>query len=269
LTRLAGTTGSADSVDVVVAALRQTDLDDVRDIGEVHASGCHVGGEQDGGLAGAEALGLAGSLALLEFAVHLEDAAGVEGVGGEDAAGLVWVAHFGEGFEGHCNLGGAAEVDDGFEGWVVLWVFFVCIDGFICDLHDDWDLVLQALAEDDVLRDALVGRGLVWVDSADEFEVGSQGGADELDDGFGDGGAEHEGLAGGSAVGGQLRRVGHVGGDVGDGRSETNVEQTVSFIQDEGLDVAESDAGAAVGDDVEDSTWGADHDVAALVLHFA
>ena len=105
--------------------------------------------------------------------MHLEDAAGVERVGGEDAAGLVWVAHFAEGFEGHCYFGGAAKVYDGFEGHAVLWVGLVCLNGFVCYFHDDGDLVLQALAEDHVLRNSLVGGGLVWVDSSDEFEIGS------------------------------------------------------------------------------------------------
>jgi len=58
-----------------------------------------------------------------------------------------------------------------------------------------------------------------------------------------------------------------VRGDVCDGGSEADVEETVGFIEDEGFNVLERDAGAAVGDDIENATWGADQDMAALVLH--
>jgi hypothetical protein len=45
LALLAGTTGTSETMDIGFAVTGKTDLDDVSDVGEVHSSGCDVGGE--------------------------------------------------------------------------------------------------------------------------------------------------------------------------------------------------------------------------------
>lgn len=49
-----GAGGAADAVDVAVTVAGKTELDDVCYVGEVHATGCDVGGEEDGGGGAAE-----------------------------------------------------------------------------------------------------------------------------------------------------------------------------------------------------------------------
>lgn len=72
LTSLMGSSCSAETVDVLVSSLGEADLDDVGDVGEIHASRCHVGGEEYAGFRAAEHFCRAGSLLLGELGVDFE-----------------------------------------------------------------------------------------------------------------------------------------------------------------------------------------------------
>lgn len=239
------------------------------DIREVHASRCYIGTEQDGRLAVAEALRLTCSLCLLQFTVHLKDAAWIERVRSEHRARLVWVSHLGECLKGHGDFCCRAKVHDCLEWLLVLRICLVLFNCLVCDLHHYWYLVLKTFSENNVLRNSFVCLRLLGVNGADKLKVWSQGASDELDDRFGNSGAEHEGLTCRSAVGAELTWGGHVRGNVLNRRRETDIEETIGFIEDEGLDIGQGDATATVRYDVKNTTGSTDQDVTSFLLHAA
>ena len=71
------------------------------------------------------------------------------------------------------------------------------------------------------------------------------------------GGGEEEGLAG----------FGESIDDAADLRKEAHIEHAIDFIEDEVLDIVE--VGGAVFDEIEESTWGGDEDIDALLKKLA
>jgi hypothetical protein len=79
LALLAGTTCTAETMDVGLAVTGETDLDHVGDVGEIHTASCDVGREEDARLAVAEVIRSAGALALRKLGVDLKVAEVGEG----------------------------------------------------------------------------------------------------------------------------------------------------------------------------------------------
>lgn len=265
---LAGTGGAADAVDVGVATGGETDLDDVGDVGEVHATGCHVGGEQDAGLAVAEAFSCAGALVLGQTGVDLEDAGGskrvraaagesVGCVGGSSSSSITREVVNGAG--GQSDFGCGVEVDNGLEGAGAGCLGV--LDGFGAELDDGGQTVLEAGHTDDLLRDACVSGLLVVAHSLDKLEARLERRLHQLDNLARHRGAEHECLPVLFRVRGEQRH------NLLDFRPETLVQQPVGLVKDQGAQVGGADSRVSVTEDVLYPARRADQDVAAVPLH--
>ena len=82
---LAGAAGAADAVDVVVGMMRDVEIEDVADVGNVEAAGGDVGGDQQLDLAVAERIERGGARRLIQVAVQRR---GVEAVADQRAVQL-------------------------------------------------------------------------------------------------------------------------------------------------------------------------------------
>jgi hypothetical protein len=253
LALLASTTSTAETVDVRLAVARETDLDDVGDVGKVHSTGCDVGGEQDARLACAEVVRGASTLGLRELGVDLEVAdAGQRGLLLEAATELV------EDGRGKCDLGGGVEVDDGLEGALAgsPGLLRLLGDELVEGRHD----VLETGDGNLLLGNTGVCGLLLFVDALGEVEAGAECAADKLDDIAGNGCREHEVLAL------DLLWVGQVLLDLVDLLGETVIEQTISLVHDQSVESGGLDAGVWVRENIEKTSGSTDEDVAALAL---
>jgi hypothetical protein len=135
---------------------------------------------------------------------------------------------------GKCDFGGRVEVHDGFEG--------AAFPGSALCQFTKYKLVqsrcgvLETGQVDDFLRDALMGRLFLLVDALGEMETGPQRPAHQFDDFAGNGGGEHHLLAV------HLFGIREMRLDVFDLPGETVVQQTISFVHDESLEVGGLDA---------------------------
>ena len=174
LALFARATGSADAVDVLFFARRQTHLDDVRDVGEIHTAGRHIRRHKNSALGVLERGRGSRALALGEAGVDLDDAGFAPGVGGAGAESvrvgfLAEDGEFEEGGGGEGDFGCGAEVDDGFEGAGAH--LLALLDLAVTELGQGRDGVFEAVGCDDVLGDALVGGLLVVAHALDELEA--------------------------------------------------------------------------------------------------
>ena len=249
LTFLAGTSGTADTVNVLLDGAGETHLDDVGDIGEVHTTSGDIRGEKDRGVGSAEVLCGLGAGALSKLGVDFKDAgAATEGVfAATERIGVVLC--FGclelvEGRSSEANFSGAAEVDNRLEGTDVRGIVVVLLDLTGAKLSEGREVVLEALGGNKHLRHASVGRLLVVVDALDELETRLEGTANDGDDLLGNGGGEHESLAV------FLLGCGKKAHDLLDLGPETLVEQTVGLIEDKCAEIGSLDLGVRVGENV-------------------
>lgn len=84
-----GTPGATQAVNVRFLRASESDLDDVRHIGEVHTTGRDIGREKDAGITGAEHLSLRRPLLLTEAGVQAENGHTPKGVSAPNIPGLV------------------------------------------------------------------------------------------------------------------------------------------------------------------------------------
>lgn len=149
---------AAQSVDVLVGALRGADLDDVRDLGEVHAAGDDVGGEEDRAGRFAEGVAGVGAGDLREPRVDLEDGGRVQQV-----PALAFFLQGPEDAVGELDFGGGLEEDDRFEGGS--GVFFGELA--FAELEQGGHVVLDADAGYGELGDTVVGLFFAVLDGSD------------------------------------------------------------------------------------------------------
>jgi hypothetical protein len=175
-------------VNVGVAFTGKTNLDDVSDLGEVHATSCYVRGEEDAGLCEAEIICCPCTLRLGELGVDLIGAeARQRGIALETATELV------ENRCCQCDFSGAVEVNNGLE-----WTAFARLS-FLLRLQNELVQrrhdVLETGEVDVFLRDTLVRWFFVFIHTLCEVEAGSHGRADKADNLAGNSSGEHEVLA--------------------------------------------------------------------------
>lgn len=154
------------------------------------------------------------------------------------------------------DLGSAVEVEDGLEraGVARLSGLVSLLDKFIESGHD----VFEPIDVDILLGHTLMCGLLVLVDTLGKVEAGAHGLADESDDVAGDGGREHEILAFGHLG------VGKMLPNLVDLLCETFIQEAISLVHDQGVQVWCLDARVWVGQDVEQTARRAHEDVAAL-----
>lgn len=253
LALLAGTTGTADTVDVRVAIPGKANLDDVAHVGEVHTASGNVGREQDARLGEAEVVGGPGALCLGELGVDLVGASTAQrGVALEAPSKLV------EDGRSQRDLGGGVEVDDCLERTTALRAGLLSLaeDKLIQNGSD----VLETGRVDDLLGDTLVRGGLVLIDAPGEVEAGLQGTADKVDDLAGDRGREHESLAG------NLLRIGQVLLDLINFAGEAIVHKAIGLVHDQSTQLGGLDSRVRVREDIKQAAGSTDEQVTALAL---
>lgn len=178
--------GTADTVDVLLAVRRSTDLDDVGDVGEVHATGGDVRREQNGVFTASESICGFGTTGLSETGVDLDQIEREQRVG--IASGEPDTT------EHHCCQFGSAsgtEEDHSLER-------FTRFSGLVIFTVEQFEEgrvnVLHSFTYDHVLWNLGVRLGLVGVDGVDELESGAHGLRNHLTNFVGHGGGEHESL---------------------------------------------------------------------------
>jgi hypothetical protein len=253
LTLLASATSATETVDVGLTVTGETDLDDVGDIREVHATCCDVGGEENTRLAGAEIVRSAGTLCLRELGVDLEATEARKG-----SVALEATAELVENGRSKSDFCGRVVVDDGLEGAGVAGqgLLLLLEDELVESRHD----VLESSDHNLLLGNTGVGRLLFLVDTLGEVETRAHCTADKIDDIAGNGGREHEVLAL------NLLWVGEVLLDIVDLFGETVVQQAVGLVHDQSVQVGRLDAGVRVREDIKETTGSADEQMAALAL---
>ena len=167
---LVATAGTSDAVDVLVAIWWKTDLDDMGDVGEVHAAGCYVGRDENGGCGAAETVRHASALLLGELAVHRQDLSWLERVLGEAASLLADGAEILEDAGIELYVGSGGKIDNCLERWLG-WVRLCLCDLAGAQLNKRWRNVLKVLARHDMLRNLLVSWRLILIYGLDELEV--------------------------------------------------------------------------------------------------
>jgi hypothetical protein len=226
LALLSSTTSTSETMNVRVAFAGEANLDHVSDIGEIHSSGCDVGGEEDTILCGAEVICSPRALLLAKLGVDFEVAHTAERCATlatttelvEAATELV------EYRGGECDLGGAVEIDNGLEraGFTRLGQCGLLLNEFVKGGHD----VLETREADELLGNTLMCWLLVLVDALGKVKAGTHSLADKVDDIAGNGGGEHEVLA---------LDFGWVGQEVLDLKNlllETLIKQTIGLVHD-------------------------------------
>ena len=228
-TSVAGTTGTTDTMDVIVDVTGEIIVDNVGDIGDVQATSGDSGGNHDRGLTGPE--GVQGMLTLPLGAVTVNR-------GGRHAVTVKEVAqHIGHAL-GLDEDQGKADRVAGLTGQ---------------DVEQDAALVV-VLDILDLLGDVLASGA----DTADaEEDVILQEVTGEHLDVTREGGGEHEGLP--------LLDAGHVFAldDTTNLGLETHVQHTISFVEDEVLDVGKADP--ATFDEIDETAWGSREEITAFL----
>lgn len=261
LSGLVSTAGTSDSVNVLVTVWWKTDLDDVGDTWEIHATGGHIRGNEDGGRQLAEALRNTSALLLSELAMHLEDLGWVEWVLGTEVTGIdTRGAEVLEDSGVEVDVGGGGEVDDGLK-WAGLVALVCLLDLLGAKLNKSWCKVLEVITWNNLLWDLFVGWCLVWVDSLDKLEVLLEGRPDQAHDLAWNSGGEEKGLAVDLLAG---RENLH---DLLDVLGETLVQKTIGLIEDNSLQAWRRDSAVWVGKEIVKTAWGGHKQVAALALH--
>lgn len=261
LTGLISTTGTSDSMDVLVTVRRKADLDDMSDVWEIQSTGRHIGGDENGGWELAEALGDASTLLLSELAVQLHNLSWVEWVARTEVGGIdTWGTEVLEDAGVEVDVGGGGEVDDSLE-----WASHVALLGLLdllgAELNKSWRQVLEVVTWHNLLWDLLVGWSLIWVDSLDKLEVLLEGGSDQAHDLAWNSGGEEKSLSVDLLAWWENLH------DVLNVLGETLVQKTIGLIKDDGLQSWCRDSAVWVGKEIVKTTWSGDEQVAALALH--
>lgn len=178
-TGLAGTGGTAETMDVGLLGAGGGDLDNVGDVGEIHSASNNVGRQHNSGLGALEVVGGAGTGRLCETRVDLDDGGGEKRVAFVGLGAGVAERGGGEGSE----LGGGEE-DDSLERLAGL---LSLKETSVADLVYSGKQVLETLASDHVLRDTFVDSGLTSLDHLQELVVRSESLGDHLEDLLGHG----------------------------------------------------------------------------------
>jgi len=248
---LAGTAGTAKTMNICVAFAGKSDLDDVGDIGEVHSSSGDVTREEHASLCRAEVFCSTSALLLGELGVDFVGAQTSEGtssLGGE----------FVEDGGSKPDLCGTVEVDNGLEGAALARK--ARRKGALHQFVQSGRDVLEAVSIDILLGNALVGGLFIFVYTLGKVETGPHGLADEVDNVAGNGGGEHDILAF------NFTGVGQMPFDLINLHGKAFVKQTVGLIQDQGVEVGGLDTRIGIGEDVLETAGRADQQVTALTL---
>lgn len=225
MTRVAGSTSSTDSVDVIINVRRQVVVDNVSDIGNVQSSSSDGGSDHDGRLAASEELQGTFSLSLGSVTVNGRST----NVGSQEEVG----EHVGHSLRLDEDEGQSALRHRGQD---------VEKNGLLVIVFDEFNL----------LGDVLAGSS----NSTDgEKEVLLEEVSGKLLNVSGEGGREHERLP--------LLNARHVFtfDDSSNLRLETHVEHSIGFVEDQESDIGKADSTSL--DQVDQSAWGSREDVTA------
>lgn len=249
LARLVGSAGTSETVNVLLPVGGRVGLDDVGNVGEIHASGGNVGGEEDTGTSVLELLGGTSSGALGELGVNVPSLGNVPELPLKTLEDRI----------GHDNLSGSRQEDDGLER-KSLGVSLGLVDGLLHELQHGRVDVLETLAGNDVLRDTVVGQDLIGLDGLHELEVVLVDVASgETNNILGNGGRVKQSLAGKNLA------IGKVVDDLAKLLVETNFEHSIGLVENKGRESGGVDAAVAVGKQIVQATGGANKDMAALL----
>lgn len=143
-------------------------------------------------------------------------------------------------FSSKLNQGCGVQVNDCLEGsgfGVLLERSGLTVD----ELEQGREDIVPRRDGNDVLRNLVVGEGIILGDGLDKFEVlGADHGASQADNIIGNGGRHEHGLAN------LLIGLGEVADDLIQLPLETDIEHTISLIQDKGGQVRGIDAASAI-----------------------
>lgn len=249
LARLVGSAGTSETVNVLLPVGGSMELDDVGNVGEIHASSGNVGGEEDTGGGPLELISGTSSGVLGELGVNVPSLGNVPELPLKTPEDGV----------GHDNLSGSRQEDDGLERKSI-GVGPGLVDGLLYELKHGRVDVLEALAGNDVLGDTVVGQDLVGLDGLHELEVVLVDVASgETNNILGDGGREKQSLAGKNLA------IGKVVDDLAELLVETNFEHSIGLVENKGLESGGIDAASAVGKQIVQAAGGANKDMAALL----
>jgi hypothetical protein len=142
---------STQSMDVLIARLRQADLDNVGHVREVHPSSGDIGGEENSGLGSTEHLCHPSSLSLSEFGVYFEKLSRSQGMVSEHTVvkandSIAASTEILEGFGGEGDFSSGAKVDDCFEWFALAGLGFLDFSG--AEFVECGELVLNGAAFD-------------------------------------------------------------------------------------------------------------------------
>lgn len=245
LTGLVGSACSAESVNVLLATGGNTELDNVGDVGEIHASGSYIGGNEDARLGLPEVISSPCTISLVQTRVN-----GVRRRQGVHVAGQVL-----EKLVEHLDLGRLVEEDNSLHGVGAMLAILRLLD----DLQQGRHEVLETGYGYNVLGHLLVGRCLVGVDSLDELEVACiDVDSGDLDDILGDSGREQEGLSW------LLPAVGQEAHNLLQFLVESDVKHSVGLVEHQSLDIWCVDSAVFVAEKIEETTGCSDQEMAAL-----
>lgn len=249
LTGLVGTAGTSKTMNVLLAVGGSVELDDVGNVGEIHATSGNVGREENTGGGALELIGGTSSGVLGELRVDIPGLGNV----------LELPLKTPEDGVGHDDLGSSRQEDHGLERKSIR-VGPGLLDGLHDELKQGRVHVLKALDGNDVLRDTVVGQDLVGLDGLHELEVVLVDVASgETNDILRNGGREKQSLAGKNVAVGQVRD------DLAKLLIETNFEHSVGLVKNKGLESGGVDAAAAVGKQIVQATGSTDKNMAALL----
>lgn len=249
LARLVGSAGTSETVNVLLPVGGNVGLDDVGNIGEIHASGGNVRRKEDTGTRVLELVGGTSSGVLSELGVNVPSLGNV----------LELPLKALEDRIGHDNLSGSRQEDDGLER-KSLGVGLGLVECLLYELQHGRVNVLETLAGNNVLRDTVVGQNLIGLDGLDEFEVVLVDVASgETNNILGNGGRVKQSLAGKNLA------IGKVVDDLAKLLIEANFEHSIGLVENKGRESGGVDAAVAVGKQIVQATGGTDKDVAALL----
>ena len=220
LTLLARTTSTSKTVNVRLTVTRETHLNDVSDIWEVHTAGRHIRREQNARLGEAEVVCSPCALSLSQLGVNLEATETRESIAALEATAKL-VEYRGS----ERDFGGAIEIGNGLETAAFTSLGLLVL--LEHELVESGNSVLKTRHQSHVLGNSLVGGCLVFVDALGKVEVGAQSLTNQVHDIARNSSREHEVLA---------LRLGWVRKkrpDLINLLLETLVEQAVGLVHDE------------------------------------